>query len=393
MIRIVLFAATRPNLVKIAALFQAFSIDPDFEVQVVYANQHYTEAMSGCLYRQLGLPDNYTRLTLPNCAAARQMTALSNLFRRFLLEHRPDWVLVTGDVNATLAAARAAHEAGVPLGHVEAGLRSFDPDMPEEYNRIATDALANIHFVSEPSGIEHLLREGIPPESIHFVGNVMIDTLHRMLPVALANPWPENLPAIPAPVLAGRYFTATLHRPSNVDNPASLLQMLKVLRRLTKLAPVIFPVHPRTAKRLTEHRLQDELSGIRNLYTTPPLGYLEFIRLMKHSALMVTDSGGIQEESTWLGVPCLTLRANTERPVTIALGTNVLAGDMNEEKIMKYVRIALAGHWKKGTIPPLWDGLSATRIANTLKSGNPPNIEYSNRLSLCVKPHNPPAPL
>jgi UDP-N-acetylglucosamine 2-epimerase (non-hydrolysing) len=318
------------------------------------------------------------------------MTALSKLFCRFLEEHRPDWVLVTGDVNATLAAARAAQQAGVPLGHVEAGLRSFDPDMPEEYNRIATDALANIHFVSEPSGIDHLRHEGIAQERIHFVGNVMIDTLHQMLPAALTNPWPDILPAIPAPVLTGQYFTATLHRPSNVDNPASLRQMLNVLRRLANLAPVIFPVHPRTAKRLTEHRLQNELSGIHNLYTTPPLGYLEFIRLMKHSTLMVTDSGGIQEESTWLGVPCLTLRANTERPVTIELGTNVLAGDMNEEKIMKYARIALAGNWKKGTTPPLWDGFSATRIANTLKSGIPPNIEYSNRLSLCVKPHNPP---
>lgn len=372
MIRIVLFAATRPNLVKIAALYQAFSTDPDFDVQVVYANQHYTEEMSGCLYRQLGLPDNYTRISLPMRAGPVQMKSLTRQFSDFLKKNQPDWVLVTGDVNATLAAARAAHQAGVPLGHVEAGLRSFDPDMPEEYNRIATDALSDIHFVSEPSGVDHLRRQGIDPESIHFVGNVMIDTLHRMLPAALANPWPDYLPAIPAPVLAGRYFTATLHRPSNVDNATGLRQLLNVLRRLANLAPVIFPVHPRTTKRLSEHRLQNELSGIRNLYITPPLGYLEFVRLMKHSALMVTDSGGIQEESTWLGVPCLTLRANTERPVTIELGTNVLAGDVNEEKIIKYARIALAGKWKKGTTPPLWDGFSATRIAAVLKSINAP---------------------
>ena len=387
MIRVVLFAATRPNLVKIAALHQAFSADPDFEIDVVYADQHYDEAMSGRLYSQLGLPRRHTRLSVLKTPGAAQMSDLTKQFLQYLGETRPDWVFVTGDVSATLAAARAAHLAGIPLAHVEAGLRSFDPDMPEEYNRIATDALAYVHFVSEASGVTHLLEEGFDPGTIHLVGNVMIDTLVGMLPAALSIPWPETIAAIPGQVLAGQYFTATLHRPSNVDTPEALGRMLNLLRRLASLTPVVFPVHPRTARRLETSGLQQELFSIENLYATPPLGYLEFVRLMCGSALMITDSGGIQEESTWLGVPCLTLRANTERPVTIESGTNVLAGEADEETILRYARGALAGNWKKGKKPPLWDGQAAIRIAAILKSPKPQMHEYTNLLPSCPKQH------
>jgi len=386
MMRIVLFAATRPNLVKVAALYQAFIAEPAFDVQVVYANQHYDEEMSGNLYRQLGLPAKHTRLLLPKLTGPAQMTTLTKQFRQFLESTRPDWVLVTGDVNATLAAAQAARQAGISLAHVEAGLRSFDTNMPEEHNRIDTDALADVHFVSESSGVGHLLREGFPADNIHLVGNVMIDTLRRMLPAALAIPWPDSLPSAPAQVLSGQYFTATLHRPSNVDHPETLRRLLDLLRHLTTLAPVIFPVHPRTARRLKEHHLEHELNAIQGLYPTSPLGYLEFVRLMHDSALVITDSGGIQEESTWLGIPCLTLRANTERPVTIEVGTNVLAGEANETRIMEYARAALAGHWKKGEIPPLWDGFAATRIANILKHQNTKALKHSYPF-LCPKLH------
>lgn len=368
MIRVVLFAATRPNLVKIAALYRAFSANPAFEVEVVYAAQHYDEALSERLYKQLKLPRRHTRLPLPQTPGLRQMAVLTKQLLNYLKETHPDWVIVTGDVNATLAAARAAHRAGIPLAHVEAGLRSFDAGMPEEHNRIATDALADVHFVSEASGVDHLMQEGFDPACIHLVGNVMIDTLVRMLPAALSIPWPESLAVVPAQALSGKYFTTTLHRPSNVDTPEALGRMLQLLRRLASLAPVIFPVHPRTARRLESFGLQQELLSIPNLYATPPLGYLEFIRLMHDAALVITDSGGIQEESTWLGIPCLTLRANTERPATIELGTNVLAGEADEETILRHARTALAGTWKKGSIPPLWDGQAAKRILSILKT-------------------------
>lgn len=368
MIRIVFFAATRPNLVKIAALYHAFRADPAFGVEVVYAAQHYDEAMSERLYRQMELPQRYTRLPLPKTPGTGQMAALTKRFLRYLEVTRPDWVIVTGDVNATLAAARAARRAGIPLAHVEAGLRSFDAGMPEEHNRVATDALADVHFVSEASGVRHLLQEGFDPAGIHLVGNVMIDTLVRMLPAALSIPWPESLASVPVQALSGKYFAATLHRPSNVDTPDALGRMMHLLRRLASLAPVVFPVHPRTARRLETACLQQELYSIPNLFATPPLGYLEFIRLMHDAALVITDSGGIQEESTWLGVPCLTLRANTERPATIETGTNVLAGEADEETILGYTRYALAGNWKKGKIPPLWDGQAAMRILSILKT-------------------------
>lgn len=371
MIRVVLFGATRPNLVKIAALYHTFRADPAFEAIVVYANQHYDETLSGLLYRQLGLPERHVRLSLPQTTGAGQMTALTAQFRQYLEENTPDWVIVTGDVNATLAAARAAQQAGIPLAHVEAGLRSFDAGMPEEHNRIATDALARLHFVSEASGVEHLLREGYDPDGIHLVGNVMIDTLNRMLPAAMALEWPRGVGEPPAAVLSGPYFTATLHRPSNVDTPEALGRMLQLLRRLTALAPVIIPVHPRTAQRLQTFHLNKTLHDIPNLYATPPLGYLEFIRLMRGAALVLTDSGGIQEETTWLGIPCLTLRANTERPVTVDIGANVLAGDADPETILQHAQNALSGRWKKGRIPPLWDGHAAERILNILKCAQP----------------------
>ncbi len=377
MISVVLFAATRPNLVKIAALYHALKVDPAFEVEVVYASQHYDDSMSEYLYKQLELPRRHTRLPLPKNPGAKQMAALTKQFLHYLEENYPDRVIVTGDVNATLAAARAAHRAGIPLAHVEAGLRSFDAGMPEEHNRIATDALADVHFVSEISGVRHLLQEGCDPAGIHLVGNVMIDTLARMLPVALSLPWPESLAAIPPEVLSGPYFVATLHRPANVDTPDALGRILHLLRRLASQAPVIFPVHPRTARRLETFGLQQDLFTIPNLYAAAPLGYLEFIRLMRDAALMITDSGGIQEESTWLGVPCLTLRANTERPATIETGTNVLAGDADQETIIRYASDALAGNWKKGAIPPLWDGQAAMRIAYLLKTKH--SVKYRQR--------------
>jgi UDP-N-acetylglucosamine 2-epimerase (non-hydrolysing) len=273
-------------------------------------------------------------------------------------------VLVVGDVNSTIAVSLAAVKLGIPVAHVEAGLRSFDRAMPEEINRILTDALADYLFITEEDAAEHLLKEGRPQEAIFFVGNVMIDSLRHFLPIAQQSPIGSEL-ALKNGVHGGnpwkRFAVLTLHRPSNVDSTEKLIELLTAVAAVASEIPVIFPVHPRTQQRLTQAGIQTHP----NLKLIPPVGYLDFLCLLSKATLVLTDSGGIQEETTALGVPCLTLRENTERPITISQGTNLLVGT-DPERIVAAAREVLAGRSKAGRIPPLWDGHAAERIVETL---------------------------
>jgi UDP-N-acetylglucosamine 2-epimerase (non-hydrolysing) len=281
------------------------------------------------------------------------MTAFEDL----VLEHRPDYVLVVGDVNSTLAASLVAAKLRVRLGHVEAGLRSGDRDMPEEVNRLVTDALSDDLFTSCADAAPNLRQEGVPEEKIHFVGNVMIDSLLHHRERARGSPVLEEMGLAPR-----AYSLVTLHRPSNVDDPDTFRGILGALGALSEERPVVFPIHPRSRKRIEEFGLDQELQRHPDLRLEEPKGYLEFLKLMDNAALVLTDSGGIQEETTYLGVPCLTLRKNTERPVTLTEGTNTLVG-VDPEAILAAGRCALTGGAKKGRIPELWDGASGSRIA------------------------------
>jgi len=306
----------------------------------------------------LGLPHPDIDLEVGSDTHAVQTAQIMMRFEPVVLAQRPDLVLVYGDVNSTVAVALVCTKLGVPVGHVEAGLRSFDRTMPEEINRLLTDQIADLLFTPSADGDENLLREGVVAEKIHRVGNVMIDTLVRLLPKA------ENRPILAELGLVEQYALVTLHRPSNVDEPAMLREIMETLDRISHDIPVIFPVHPRTRQ-----RLENTQYAIRNtqLHLIDPLGYLDFLALQRHATLVITDSGGIQEETTYLGVPCLTVRKNTERPVTVTLGTNILVGQ-NMERLRAEVGRILAGDGKRGRVPPLWDGHAAERIANVIEA-------------------------
>jgi UDP-N-acetylglucosamine 2-epimerase (non-hydrolysing) len=274
-----------------------------------------------------------------------------------LLKNQPDLVLVYGDVNSTVAAALVCAKCIIPVGHVEAGLRSFDRKMPEEINRVITDQIADLLFTPSADGDANLLREGIAPEKIHLVGNVMIDTLVRLLPGAKG----ERLKA--TGIGSEKYGLVTLHRPSNVDEPEALIKIIQTLGEISEDLPVIFPIHPRTKKSLMACSSNITENG--RFHLIDPVGYLEFLALQKNATVVITDSGGIQEETSFLGVPCLTVRENTERPITVEVGTNVMVG--REMNLLKQeVRRVLDGKAKKGSIPPLWDGKASERIANVI---------------------------
>jgi UDP-N-acetylglucosamine 2-epimerase (non-hydrolysing) len=304
--RIVNVVGARPNFMKIAPLLDEMRGRPGIEPILVHTGQHYDARMSDQFLEQLGIPEPDLHLGVGSGSHAEQTAQVMTALEAALPELRPDLILVVGDVNSTLAAALVAAKSGIPLAHVEAGLRSFDRGMPEEVNRIVTDVLADYLFVTERAGIENLRREGIPDERIFFVGNVMIDTLlrHRARAEALGMP-------ARAGVEAGGYALATLHRPSNVDDPALLAGYLTVFEEVAAHLPILFPLHPRTAKALERHGLMDRLRGLENVQLLEPQGYLEFLGLTAQARLVLTDSGGIQEETTALGIPCLTLRENT----------------------------------------------------------------------------------
>jgi len=325
-----------------------------FRQALVHTGQHYDANMSDIFFEQLGMPCPDVNLEVGSGSHAQQTAQIMMRFEEVALARRPDLVLVYGDVNSTVAAALVCAKLGIPVAHVEAGLRSFDRTMPEEINRLLTDQLADLLFTPSEDGNHNLEREGIPAKKIHLVGNVMIDTLVRLLPQARP---PEGLE------LDDAYVLVTLHRPSNVDEPESLRRIFGALDRVAESVRVIFPIHPRTRKRMADLGLA--VRKPERLRILDPVGYLEFLALQQRAAVVITDSGGIQEETTYLGVPCLTLRENTERPITVDLGTNKLVGrDM--DLLRTNIDQILAGQWKRGRVPPLWDGKASNRIVHVL---------------------------
>jgi UDP-N-acetylglucosamine 2-epimerase (non-hydrolysing) len=293
-------------------------------------------------------------------------------FEKIVESEKPDLIIVVGDVTSTLACTLVAIKMGIPLAHVEAGLRSGDRTMPEEINRILTDSVANYLFVTEQSGLDHLKREGVPDEKVFFTGNVMIDSLVRYQEKAKSSTILEEL-GLQASDLENSsdtsqtdFIVMTMHRPANVDTETGLRAILELIELSTAKTKVVFPIHPRTRSNMAKFGLEDALTQNKNLILTEPLGYLEFIQLMTHAKAILTDSGGIQEETTYLGIPCLTFRDSTERPITVTLGTNQLLADLNPQKTFAALEEILAGHHKKGQIPPLWDGHAAERIAENL---------------------------
>lgn len=359
-LKIINIVGARPNLPKIAPLMREMQRHPEIEPILVHTGQHYDEGLSDIFFRQMGIPTPHVNLEVGSGSHAAQTAEILKRIEPVLLERQPDLVLVVGDVNSTIAVSLAAAKLGIPIAHVEAGLRSFDRTMPEEINRILTDALADYLFVTEEDAIEHLVKEGRPRASIHLVGNVMIDSLRHFLPIAQQSRIGDELGLSNGS--GWRSFAVlTLHRPSNVDSTDKLAELFGAIDSVASQVPVIFPVHPRTQQRLTQ-------SGIKThaqLRLIAPVGYLDFLCLLSKSTLVLTDSGGIQEETTALGVPCLTLRENTERPITISQGTNQLIGT-DPAKIVTAARSILEGKGKPGRIPPLWDGHAAERIVKIL---------------------------
>jgi UDP-N-acetylglucosamine 2-epimerase (non-hydrolysing) len=360
--KIVNVVGARPNFMKIAPLIRAMNARKDcIEQLLVHTGQHYDKGMSEDFFVQLGIPDPDINLEVGSASHAEQTANIMVAFEKVILEHKPDLILVVGDVNSTIACALVASKLGVKVAHVEAGLRSFDRTMPEEINRILTDAISDMLFTTEESGNENLKREGIPKEKIHFVGNVMIDTLIHCL---------ANIPhGLPYPDLKEKeYAVITLHRPSNVDHPDTLKGILKAFLDISKKTRLVIPLHPRTRKNIQEFGLGDEfLSLAEDAIVTGPIGYLEMLRLVKNCRMVITDSGGIQEETTYLRVPCITMRENTERPSTITLGTNMLVGS-NTGKLLRAVEQVMLNSHKKGMIPPLWDGRASIRVIETILS-------------------------
>jgi UDP-N-acetylglucosamine 2-epimerase (non-hydrolysing) len=341
----------RPNFIKVAPVMNSLKTRKHVVQTLIHTGQHYDANMSDVFFEQLGIPAPDVNLAVGSGTHARQTAEIMTRLEPVLLEGKPDIVLVYGDVNSTVAAALVCAKLGVRLGHVEAGLRSFDRTMPEEINRLVTDQLADLLFTPSEDGDFNLQKEGIPTERIFRVGNVMIDSLVRLLPAARR----QNQNGLPA-----HYALVTLHRPANVEDGVILKRVLRSLLEVSQDLSVIFPAHPRTRKRLADFGLHAD-----QLQVVDPLPYLEFLGMQSRATVVITDSGGIQEETTYLGVPCLTLRENTERPVTVALGTNVLVG-RDPDKLRSELSRVLSGNAKKGTIPPLWDGHAGERIAALL---------------------------
>jgi UDP-N-acetylglucosamine 2-epimerase (non-hydrolysing) len=349
---------------KVAPIVAAMRRRPaKFQPLVVHTGQHYDAAMSDSFFRDLELPSPDTHLGVGSGSHAAQTAAVMERFEPVLLNEKPDWVLVVGDVNSTIACALVCVKLGVKVAHVEAGLRSRDRSMPEEINRLLTDQIADLLFTPSPDADENLVAEGIPRERIRFVGNVMIDSLQKNLKAARELHTREQLQLNDID-----YALLTLHRPSNVDLRESFERILDALETIAAKLPIVFPVHPRTRKTIAELGLSTRVESIKDLRIVEPLGYLDFLNLSSSARLVLTDSGGIQEETTALGIPCLTLRENTERPITVEMGTNVVVGT-DTTKIVAAANAALNGSAKKALRqPPLWDGQTSERILDALES-------------------------
>jgi UDP-N-acetylglucosamine 2-epimerase (non-hydrolysing) len=353
-VKLIVVAGARPNFMKVAPLFAAFAGDPDIALILVHTGQHYDYAMSGQFFQDLGLPAPAYHLEAGSGSHAQQTAEILKRIEPVLLKESPAGMIVVGDVNSTIAGALAASKLGIAVVHVEAGLRSFDRTMPEEINRVATDAIADLFLVTEESGRANLLNEGVGPARIHMVGNLMIDSLRSHLAEALKSDARQRL------IAGDRYGLVTLHRPANVDHPGQLAEIVGALNEISKEVPLYWPVHPRTRNTLNAGAVNME-----NVHLIDPLGYLDFLCLQAQAAVVLTDSGGIQEETTVLGVPCLTIRENTERPVTIECGTNRLAGTSRQSILKAWKESGVAP--KKGQIPPLWDGRAGERARVVLR--------------------------
>jgi UDP-N-acetylglucosamine 2-epimerase (non-hydrolysing) len=360
-IKVLSVVGARPNFMKVAPIVEALKRrSSQFTPLVVHTGQHYDASMSDAFFRDLELPRPDVYLGVGSASHAAQTAAVMEKFEPVVIEQRPDWVLVVGDVNSTLAAALVCAKLGVRVGHVEAGLRSRDRTMPEEINRLLTDQIADLLFTPSQDADDNLLAEGIPAERIRFVGNVMIDSLLKHLERAKVSTIQKDLT-----LNSGEYAVLTLHRPSNVDEAGTFTRIIAALEVISKHLPIVFPVHPRTLKTMVDLDLEGRIqkAGLRLI---EPLGYLDFLSLLNSSRLVLTDSGGIQEETTALGISCLTLREQTERPITVEQGTNTIVGTDPD----RITRAALAALYqvkpRSHRVPPLWDGHAAERIVESL---------------------------
>jgi UDP-N-acetylglucosamine 2-epimerase (non-hydrolysing) len=361
MIKVICVCGARPNFMKIAPLMRAFKENDGFKTFLVHTGQHYDEKMSKLFFDELGIPKPDINLEVGSGSHAQQTAEIMKRFEPVVLEYKPDYVLVVGDVNGTIACGLVAVKLGVKLIHVEAGLRSFDRDMPEEINRILTDRISDLLFVTEQSGVDNLRNEGVDSNKVHLVGNVMIDTL-------LANKGKaEKSDVLKRLGLSkGKYAVITLHRPSNVDDMTRFEEIITAFETIEKEIKLVFPIHPRTRNNIKGTNLEKRVGAMSNLLLLEPVGYLDFLCLMSNAALVMTDSGGIQEETTILGVPCMTLRENTERPVTITEGTNRLVRITSEDILKNYRQIMAGRDGYKSKVPKFWEGKAAERIAKII---------------------------
>jgi len=363
MLRIINVVGARPNFMKIAPVIDEMRRRSDrIEPLLVHTGQHYDESMSDSFFEDLDIPRPDINLEIGSGSHSEQTARVMIAFEQVLLQHPADWVVVVGDVNSTMAAAIVAAKLNVRIAHVEAGLRSGDRTMPEEINRVVTDALADLLLTPSRDANENLLREGVASEKISFVGNVMIDTLYRNLEKARRSRVLERLNLPPQ-----QFCAMTLHRPSNVDHPKTLAGIINALEAIGERLPIVFPVHPRTRERLEQFNLTERIQ--KSLLMIEPLGYLDFLQLYSNSRLVLTDSGGIQEETTVLGIPCLTLRPNTERPITVLEGTNRLVGN-TPEVIAREAFAALDRPAGAARVPELWDGHAAARIVDAIEEAS-----------------------
>jgi UDP-N-acetylglucosamine 2-epimerase (non-hydrolysing) len=365
--KILLVVGARPNFIKVAPVLRTLQekASERFDAKLVHTGQHYDANMSDVFFADLAMPQPDFFLGVGSGTHAEQTAKVMTAMESLLASEKPDLLMVAGDVNSTLAAAIVAAKANVRLAHIESGLRSYDRTMPEEINRIVADEFSEYCFVTERSGIEHLRSEGIGEERIHFVGNTMIDTLVQYREKAAAR-FPKLSQAYK--IHQKKYALVTLHRPSNVDSAETLIKLLDIFDEIASFADrIIFPIHPRTRKNLSQFGFDDRLKENRSLTLIDPVGYLDFLSLQDDAAVVLTDSGGVQEETTSLGVPCLTLRENTERPVTINVGTNIMTG-LDARLIISLAREAFTGKWKTANVPELWDGKASVRIVEILRN-------------------------
>ncbi len=356
--KILIVTGTRPNFVKVTQFRKSAAAFPGLQVEIVHTGQHFDENMSEVFFRQFKLkPDHF--LNIPGGSPISQVASIMERLEKLIETAKPDLLMVVGDVNSTLAGALTANKMGIPLAHLESGLRSNDRTMPEEINRILTDEISDYCFVTEPSGMDHLLASGKQIEQLFMVGNTMIDTL-----VAFQDEIAQNRILDQMNISNGNFVLMTIHRPATVDHPEKLLELLKLMEWLLQKVEIVFPIHPRTIQNLKKYNLYERFTQLDKLHFTEPLGYFDFQKLVSACTFVLTDSGGIQEETTFLQKPCLTLRPNTERPVTITEGTNTLVNDWDH--LHDLAASILDGTYKKGSVPHLWDGFATQRILKIL---------------------------